>query len=214
MKRNEIIIVAILLIGSFWAFTLDDNNRYRNETYTPCELVDLTAKADKFITPDDLAKRIMNNDPSIVLIDLREKKEFEIYSLPNAINIPIKNLLDDQFNPVLNQNTYTNVFFSNSSDLASKAWMICTRMGFKNNYILQGGLNLWAENILRPTAPKQTAVNAEFVKYNFRRAASAYFVGSSVVDENNGNNGNNENKTAAPAPASKKKKDAAGGGCN
>ncbi len=208
MKKFEIFIVVVLLVGAVWAFTLDDVKRHVNERLTPCQLIDLTLSADKFITTDELAKRIMNNDPSIVLIDLRRKAEFDLYSLPGAINIPIENLLDEQYKAVLDQKTYTNVFFSNSSDLSAKAWMICTRMGYKNNYILQGGLNYWAETILRPTKPKQTAVNAEFVKYNFRRAASSYFVGTSVVDENK------EVKNIAPAPAKGKKKEAAGGGCD
>lgn len=201
-------MMIVLFIGAIWSFSLDDVKRHSNEKYTPCQLIDLTQKADKFITSDELAKRIMNNDPSIVLIDLRSKKEFEQYSLPGAINIPIENLLDDQFKSVLDQKTYTNILFSNSSDLASKSWMILARVGYSNNYILEGGLNRWAETILRPTPPKQTAVSSEFVTYNFRRAASAYFVGSSVVDENK--NVNN----AAPVPTAKKKKEAAGGGCD
>lgn len=208
MKKIELFLVGILLFGAVWTFTLDDIQRHTNEILTPCELVDMTLKADKFISSDELAKRIMNNDPSVILIDLRSKKDFEKYSLPGAVNIPIENLLDEQFIDVLNQKNYTNVLFSNSSDLAAKAWMICTRMGYKNNYILQGGLNEWAETILRPTAPKQTAVSSEFEKYNFRKAASAFFVGSNIVDENK------EVTKVAPTPGGTKKKESAGGGCN
>jgi rhodanese-related sulfurtransferase len=209
MKKFEIFMVVLLLIGAIWAFTLDDVKRHVNEEFTPCQLIDLTAKADKFITTDELAKRLMNNDPSIVLIDLRKESQFAEYSLPGATNIPIEHLLDDQYKELLDQKTYTNIFFGNSSDLAAKAWMICTRMGYDNIYILKGGLNYWAETILRPVAPKQTAKNAEFVKYNFRKAASAYFVGTSVVDENK------ESTNTAPVKVTKRKKqEAAGGGCD
>lgn len=209
MKKIELIIMGILLVGAIWAFTLDDVKRHINEDYTPCQLIDMTAKADKFISTDELAKRIMNNDPSVIMIDLRKKEEFEIYSLPGAMNIPIENLLDDQYKDLLNQKTYTNIFFSNSNELASKAWMICTRLGYKNNYILQGGLNVWAETILQPKSPGQTAKTTDFITYNFRRAARAYFVGTSIVEESK------EIINAAPVvPVTRKKKAAAGGGCD
>jgi len=208
MKKLDILIVALMLIGAFWTFALNEENRRPVEQLTPCELVDQTQKADKFITTDELARELMSNDPSVVLIDLRPQKEFAEYSLPGAINIPIENLLDEKYTDMLDQKTYSNIFFSNSSDLAAKAWMVTTRLGYQNNYILQGGLNYWVETILMPKRPDQTAVNADFTLYNFRKAASAYFMGS-TIDESSSSNLN-----APKAPIKRRKKEAAGGGCD
>ena len=208
MKKLDILIIVIMLVGAFWTFALNEDNRRPVEQLTPCELVDQTQKADKFVSTDELARKIMSNDPSVILIDLRPQKEFSEYSLPGAINIPIENLLDKKYVDMLNQKTYTNIFFSNSSDLAAKAWMITTRLGYQNNFILQGGLNYWVETILLPKKPDQTAVNADFIRYNFRKAASAYFMGGSV------DVGSSSNSSAPKAPIKRRKKEAAGGGCD
>lgn len=208
MKKLDILIIVLMLVGAFWTFALNENNRHPVEQLTPCELIDQTQKSDKFITTDELARKLMSNDPSLVLIDLRPQKEYSEYSLPGAINIPIENLLDEKYADLLNQKTYTNVFFSNSSDLASKAWMITTRLGYEENFILLGGLNYWVETILLPKRPDQTAKNSEFTLYNFRKAASAYFMGSSIEESSS------SNSTAPAAPIKRRKKEAAGGGCD
>ena len=43
----------------------------------------------------------------------RTPEEFETYSLPGSINVPLSNLLSDEFSDILNQDAYTNVFYSN-----------------------------------------------------------------------------------------------------
>jgi rhodanese-related sulfurtransferase len=150
----------------------------------------------------------MSDDPTLSLIDLRDKKDFVSYSLPGAINIPVEKIMDNEYRDIINQNVQTMVFYSNSSELAVKAWMLTKRMGYTNNYILLGGLNNWVETILRPHEPSETASREEFERYNFRKAASAYFGGGSATGEAS---------TSAPKPKAaikRKKKQAAGGGCD
>jgi rhodanese-related sulfurtransferase len=208
MKKIEIFYVSLLVIGAFWALAVGNAKKDVQDHMTPCQLLDIAATADKYISTDELARKMMSNDPTIVLIDLRSPADFEKFSLRGAINIPLDSALNPENEDILNQKIFTNVFYSNSSDMAAKLWIITKRLGYNNNYILQGGLNRWVETILRPKRPSETAVNTEFELYNFRRAASSYFGGGSVsVASTLGDKPN-------AVPIKRKKKEAAGGGCD
>ena len=54
-----------------------------------------------------------------------------------------------------------NVFYSNGTQDATEAWMLTRQLGYENNYVLQGGLNYWAETIMNPQAPKSTSSDDE-----------------------------------------------------
>ena len=205
MKKLDVLYVGILLVGAFWAFIVTSNSEPISRI-TPCKLVDIIVQSDKYISTDELARRLMSDDPTLTLIDLRNKQEFNSYSLNGAINIPLQDLLNKQYVDIINQDVQTVIFYSNSSDLAVKAWMLTQRMGYSNNYILKGGLNHWVETILRPEKPSATATLADYEKYSFRKAASAYFGGGSVTGE-----------SVSKKPAlhiKRRKKAAAGGGCD
>jgi len=206
-KQLDVIYVALLIIGAFWAFIVNSASDEPIDRVQPCDLVDMVARSDKYMTTDELARRLMSDDPTLTLVDLRNSTEFNKYSLGGAVNIPLTDLLDKKYEDIINQDVQTVVFYSNSSDLSAKAWMITKRLGYSNNYILRGGLNHWVETILRPREPKETASREEFEHYSFRRAASAYFGGGSATGEST---------TAKPkaAPIKRKKKEAAGGGCD
>jgi len=206
-KVLDVFYVALILVGAFWAFIVNSTSGEPIDKVQPCDLVDIIAQSDKYMTTDELARRLMSDDPTLTLVDLRTSTEFNKYSLDGAVNIPLVELLDDKYVDVINQDVQTVVFYANSSDLSAKAWMLTKRLGYTNNYILRGGLNHWVETILRPREPKETAVRSEFELYSFRKAASAYFGGGSATGEST---------VAKPkaAPIKRKKKEAAGGGCD
>jgi rhodanese-related sulfurtransferase len=208
MKKLDALFVGLLLVGALWAFIVNSASENPIDRVQPCDIIDIVSQSNKYMTTDELARRLMSDDPTLSLIDLRDKKDFVSYSLPGAINIPVEKIMDNEYRDIINQKVQTVVFYSNSSELAVKAWMLTKRMGYTNNYILLGGLNNWVETILRPHEPSETASREEFERYNFRKAASAYFGGGSATGEA---------ATSAPKPKvaiKRKKKQAAGGGCD
>ena len=148
---------------------------------TPDELLQEAGAGMQFISPDVVADMLVQKDPSLRLIDVRTPEEFDSYSMPDAINIPLSNLLAGEYTDILNQNTYVNVFYSNGSVYANQAWMITRQLGYRNNYVLEGGLNYWFGNILSPEAPSQTSPDEEFAQYDFRKSAAAALGGGGVV---------------------------------
>ena len=144
------------------------------------------------------------------LIDVRSKDQFEKFSLPNSINVPLESLLSAEFEEVLNQDIKLNVFYSNSSNDANQAWMITRQLGYKNNYVLQGGLNYWATTIMNPEKPAEDSPNEEIAKYNFRMGASQALGGGSEAAA-----ASPATNSSAPKPVIQKvkKKKGASGGC-
>ena len=200
--------MAVLLVAALWLALAGKTPVYDKEI-CPYKLTRAAVKADREISTDDLAKLLMMKDPSIQLIDVRSPEEYNKFSLPGAINIPLEKLLDKDYTDVVNQDVMTNVFYSDGSEKAALAWLVCRRVGYKNNKFLDGGLNRWVETILRPKAPAETDKEAAFKQYRFRKGASIFFGGGSgaVASDNAG--------AAKPAaPIKRKKKEAAGGGCD
>jgi len=203
LTRLAIFIVPLGLILA--AVPQNTTNPYK---LTATQLLEEVNTRTQFVSPETVADMIVNKDPVLQLIDVRSQDEFENYSLPGAINIPVADLLSDQYADALNQDVKMNVFYSNGTLHANEAWMITRQLGYGNNYVLEGGLNYWFENILNPQKPSSTSSDEEFAKYDFRRAASQALGGGSLVEQQA------NTKTASPKPVIKsipKKKKAAGG---
>jgi hypothetical protein len=102
-----------------------------------------------------------------------------------------------------------NVFYSNGSLTANEAWMVTRQLGYKNNYVLEGGLNYWFDAILNPQKPASTSSDEEFAKYDFRKSAGSALGGGGVVQSAQ----NSAASTAKPSVTGIAKKKKAAGGC-
>ena len=148
---------------------------------TADQLLEEATGHEQFVSPDDVADMIIQKDPSLRLIDVRTPDEFEKFSLPGAINIPLPHLLAPEFKDVLDQEDKMNVFLSNGTLQSSQAWLITRQLGYENNYILQGGLNYWAETIMNPGKPSSSDPDDEIARYDFRKGASMS-LGGGVIE--------------------------------
>jgi len=176
---------------------------------TASQLLEEVNTRTQFVNAESVADMIVKKDPTLQLIDVRSQDEFEKFSLPGALNIPITDLLSDQHIEIFDQEVKMNVFYSNSTVVANEAWMLTRQLGYNNNYVLEGGLNYWFEVILNPQKPASTSADEEFAKYDFRMGASQALGGGSVITQST-----EINVTTTPKPVIKvtpKKKKAAGG---
>ncbi|RZT96187.1 rhodanese-related sulfurtransferase [Ancylomarina subtilis] len=173
------------------------------------ELLVEAQEGAQFMSTDEIADRVIQKDPSFQLIDVRAQNEFEKFHLPNAINIPISEILSEDWADVLDQDVKMNVFYSNGSLKANEAWMITRQLGFENNYVMQGGLNYWVETIMNPTAPASTSPDDEIAKYDFRKGAGMALGGGGSVSTTD----NKVLSSSKPVVKRRKKKKRAAGGC-
>jgi rhodanese-related sulfurtransferase len=207
MNMKPRIILAIILLTMGFIIAAVPQNRTKRFQLTADELLAEVNTRTQFITPDVVADMIVKKDPTLRLIDVRGQDEFEKFSLPGAINIPITDLLSDKHAEILNQDLTMNVLYSNGTLIANEAWMITRQLGYTNNYVLEGGLNYWMEAIMNPQKPSAFSPDEEFARYDFRRSAGmALGAGAPVASQK-------ESQAQKPVvkPVAKKKK--AAGGC-
>lgn len=176
------------------------------------QLLSNVISPERYVSTDQIAHKIINQDPSFILIDVRDSISYNNYSLPNAINIPLKKLLDKDFEGYLNQNQFDVIFYSNDNFYADQAWVLCNRLGYKNLWVLKGGMNRWFTTIINPVRPNEDVAAEEFELYSTRKAASMFFgvVYPDQVAEQS------DMQISAPKKVitvQKKKKRAAEGGC-
>jgi rhodanese-related sulfurtransferase len=204
MKSRVILSISIIGLGVIIA-AIPQNTTHPYKL-TAEELLEEAYGRVQYFNPDEVAEMIVQKDPSFQLIDVRDPDEFEKFKLPGAINIPLPNLLDEEWLPYLDQDIRMNIFYSNGTLKSNEAWMITRTLGYNNNYVLEGGLNYWAETIMNPEQPASTSPNEEFAKYDFRQGASMALGGGALSS--------NSESTSGPKPviqARPAKKRAAGG---
>lgn len=167
------ILAAILILLAGGLVLLPKYQKH--EGIKPEELLSNTISPERYMTTDRLAHIIINQDPSFILIDVRDEKSFASYSLPNAINIPLEKLFNEDFEGYLNQNQFDVVLFSNDHFYADQAWILCNRLGYKNMRVLKGGINEWYATIINPLKPADNMPATDFELYATRKAASMFF---------------------------------------
>ncbi|HWS60328.1 MAG TPA: rhodanese-like domain-containing protein [Flavobacterium sp.] len=141
---------------------------------TPNNLLLESVNSNRFIQPDELAKVIIGQDPSYLLVDLRDAAQFEKFTLPGAINIPYEKILTEENQAVFDSKAYSVVLFSNGTIVPDQVWMILRRAGIKNLKVLNGGLNQFYQLYLNPPKPTETDPKEAFENYSFRKAVGAH----------------------------------------
>jgi len=179
MKKRYIFLTLLFVAVAFDLWLYRPNEKQKSPMVANSNL-NTANFPHRFFTTDLAAKKIINGDPLIFLVDVRTQDEFDGYSLPGAINIPLKDLPLDVSRAYLNTDGRDIVFYSIDNVLSEKAWIICKQQGHKNIYVLDGGLNKWFETIIEPEVPDETASTAEFDLFAFRTGASIYF-GSGIT---------------------------------
>lgn len=209
MKPLHLLTLVLMILAVVIAMV--PQNTTRPYKLTAEQMLAEIRTGTQFISPDEVADKIIAKDPSIQLIDVRNPMEFDRYSLPGAINIPLQEILSEKYADALNQGTLMNIFYSNGSTEANEAWMLTRQLGYQNNYVLQGGLNYWVETVLNPVKPENVTSNDELAKYDFRKAASIALGGGAAPAVLTPSS--SPAKAAKPGVVPVKKKKKASGGC-
>ena len=205
------IVLAIVFIALAGGLVLLPKYE-KHEGIKPEKLLSNAISSERYISSDELAHKIINQDPSFLLIDVRDEESYSKYSLPNSINIPLEKLLEDDSEAYLNQDEFDVILFSNDNFYSDQAWLLCNRLEYKNMRVLEGGINTWFTTIIKPEKPTENQPASDFELYTFRKAASMYF---GVVYPDQVKTEPIEKKAAPKKimPVKKKKKMPVEGGC-
>ena len=180
MNRNYIfltILMIILAIGTVF-ISRDKEPKQIDPQQLLAELVQPT----RFVSTDQVAKMIIQKDPSLMLLDVRDADSYASYTLPGSVNVPVDSLMSPNYLGYLGIPGVKTVFFSNDDIKADQAWVIAKRLGFNSIYVMKGGLNGWMETIIDPQEPSDDEPYSAYETYTFRKGAQLYFTGSQTED--------------------------------
>ena len=173
MKQRYYLLTVVFIGIAFGLLFLPQNKT--NQSINPELLLQQLNDPTRLIGIDEIAERLITNDPSLVLIDVRLSWDFEDYALPGALHIPLSEIgfAADEGNLTLPHQDI--VFYSNGDITSNQARAIALQHGIKNTYVLEGGLNKWFSSIMLAKAPAETATKTEYDLYLFRKSVAIYF---------------------------------------
>jgi rhodanese-related sulfurtransferase len=165
---------AVLLIGLGILVAFLPSNSSESFQLKSNQLLAKSASDDICVTVDQVARMMNIEDSTIQIIDLRSPGQFRECNIPGSINIPFPDLLNPMWEGTFNQKKVKKIFYGNDDQTAAYAWTIATGLGYKNNYIMKGGLNEWFRTVMLSqfTGEKITPLeNALFEnRFNARKA--------------------------------------------
>jgi len=176
MERKYTILAVLMIVLALGLVVLPKKKEMKETD--PKVLLSAITEKSRFLSVDLVTHRIIENDPTLLLIDLRPVNEFKAFALPGAINIQPDSILSASTLELLNQPGKDKVLYANSDLTAEKAWLLGTRYSVYRLYIMKGGLNEWYNTIIKPGDASLAASSADLDLSNFRNAARQYFTGA------------------------------------
>lgn len=176
MERKYTILTIILIVMAFGLVILPE--KADQKELNPGVLLSAISEKSRYLTADLVTERIIENDPTLLLIDLRPVEQFKLFALPGAVNIQPDSLLSAPVLELLNQSAKDKVLYANSDLISEKAWLILTRHSIGQMYIMKGGMNEWFNTIIKEMPVNSAASSTDLDLLSFRTAARQYFVGT------------------------------------
>jgi rhodanese-related sulfurtransferase len=170
--------MLVLALGALFL-----NKAPRPKEIDPQQLLREIIQPTRYVTTDQVARMIIQKDPSLLLIDVRSSDEFNKFSLPNSVNVPLDSLLTGSNLSYFGIPGTKVVFISNDDINADQAWVLSKRLGYNSTYVMTGGLNRWMETIIQPVEPSEDEPLTAFETYEFRKGAQLYFTGAKPESE-------------------------------
>ncbi|HEX2921173.1 MAG TPA: rhodanese-like domain-containing protein [Bacteroidales bacterium] len=141
----------------------------------PESLLKEVLNEDVIVTPDQVARMIVNENPDLRLIDLRPENEFRSFSLPGAVNVPYDMFIKNDPAAFLGGGNTKNILYSNGNSHASYALVIARGMKHQNVYYMKDGMNGWYSTVLESKFSGDRISARENTLFETRTKASKLF---------------------------------------
>ena len=141
--KYSVLLVGIGIIIAFLPFNTAEAFKVKSNF-----LLSQSASEDIYFSVDQVARMMNNEDNTVQIIDLRSTIQFKECNIPGSINIPYPDLLNPIWEGTFNQRSIKKILYGNNDQTSAYAWTILTGLGYKNNFIMKGGLNEWFKTIL------------------------------------------------------------------
>ena len=126
----------------------------------------------KEMTSDELAFRLIDDDNTLQVIDIRPMEEFKELSLPHSLSFTLKNLFVKDARAILAVKHKKYVFVGEDGVSSKKAAIIADRLGYDNVSYLRGGLTEFKQDIINYKKSSQLNSREAVDTDRFRTQAS------------------------------------------
>jgi rhodanese-related sulfurtransferase len=178
MERKYAILSLLLVVLALGLVILPGKSERKE--IEPKILLNSLAEKSRYLSVDQVTHRIIENDPALLLVDLRPAGEFRQYSLPGSVNVLPDSLLSPSNLELFREPGKDKVLYANADLTAEMAWLLCARYNVGRIYIMKGGLNEWFNTIIKEQPVSFTASTTDLDLINFRKAARQFFTGSGI----------------------------------
>jgi rhodanese-related sulfurtransferase/uncharacterized membrane protein YedE/YeeE len=163
-------LTGMSFIIALSAFTLSDR---REEMLNKINNPDFVNKYQiESMDVDELAFRLVDNDPNLQIIDMRQPSAFDSMSLPKSTNFTLSNMFEKDAFKLLTLKRRINVFVDHDELGAKKAAVLASELGYPRIYFLQGGFERFRLEIIDFKMPDKITNRPEMDKFRFRAKAS------------------------------------------
>lgn len=160
---------ALIFVGATLLVMLLQNIAGPGYKASNTEMLANAGSTERWILPH-LFSSIVENDQlqSYLLVDLRPPEEFNLGSLPGAVNIPFDVLLERKSMKKLKANKPV-LLFSGKEAQSSVAGLLLYSEGFSNIFVLANDYSYIKENVLGKFEPSTAFTHAEKARYDYHR---------------------------------------------
>ncbi len=188
---------AVLALGVVFIF-LPDRRTHLIERVSDTEYA--AAHAVPWMDIDELAYRIIDQEPRIRIIDVRTPEAFARLALPGSTNVTMRELFGKEWVVPLSQRHIKKVVVGGTETEGQAAGLLLEELGYENITVLRGGFDGFDRTILHPETFVPTGSRWDADVKEFREKARAQIL--QMIDQN---------KNARPKAAKNVKK--IQGGC-
>ena len=160
------LILALLPLSSDVSFTA-----------RPDKLLSEVLDSSTFISVDQVSGFLVSEDSTVQIIDLRPAAEYRKMNIPGSLNIPYEGILDKDPWYFLNTPKAMTIFYSNGDLEANYALSVAKGLGFKNIYVMKGGLNEWYRTVMNSRFTGERISARENALFETRKKARELFTG-------------------------------------
>lgn len=126
------------------------------------------------MSSQELAFRLLERDNTIQVIDVRNKEEYNKFSLPGAINIPLDEITGKASTETIKKSYKKLIFCDDNGSNSLKAAAFAKIIGNTNTMVLKGGMNEFVNTFTRIQPTDSSSIKyPEDANYIFRSTALA-----------------------------------------
>lgn len=138
----------------------------------------------KVMEPDELAFRIIDREPNIQIIDIRQADMFAKLSLPGSINIPMRDFFSKDWISILSQRHVKKVIIGETEEQEHAAYLLLQELGYENLAVLKSGFTAFNQTFINPVPFMPTGSRWDFDLQEFRETAHTQIL-KMIADERN-----------------------------